>query len=125
MLFYLRSVLCLLNLLTGCILTSKYWTIEQAIFKTVGTDMRRVYVFRNLFFGFSLMLFDMEVSLVSLLLFMRNGFTTPMIHETVMLVCGVLFLGVWLFLGYRSVRFYANAKLGKTFFKCLIIYLEI
>jgi len=104
MLYYLRSVLSLLNLLTGCITAWRYWTIEQAVFKTVGTDLRRVSVFRNLFFGFSLMIFDMETSLVSLMLFLRNGFSPILTHEIAVLSAGGAFLLLWLWLGYKAIR---------------------
>ncbi|OXA57564.1 hypothetical protein Fcan01_07749 [Folsomia candida] len=104
MLFYLRSILCLLNLLTGSMVAWKYWTIEQSIFKIVGTDTRNVMIFRNLFFGFSLMIFDMETSLVSLMLFLRNGLTSIVLHEVVVLSSGAIFLLIWIILGYKSMR---------------------
>jgi len=104
MLFYMRSAAVLLNSITASMVIWKYWSIEQAIFKTVGTDMRRVRVFRNLFFGFSLMIFDMETSLVSLLLFLRNGITSIVRHEIFVLVGGTVFLLLWIVLGIRAVR---------------------
>jgi hypothetical protein len=103
MLFYMRSAAVLLNTVTASLVAYKYFSIEQAIFKTVGTDMIRVNVFRNLFFGFSLMIFDMETSLVSLLLFLRNGFTSIVLHEIVVLSAGAVFLMAWIFLGHRAV----------------------
>lgn len=48
----------------------------------------------------------MEISLVSLTLFLRNGFSTIAPHEIVMLVCGAVFLILWILLGYKAVNFY-------------------
>lgn len=94
----------LVNVLTGSAVAWKYLSLEQAIFRTVGTDMNRVSIFRCLFFGFSLMVFDMEISLSALLLFLRNGFSNILLHEVVTLTVGSIFIFLWIYLGYRAVN---------------------
>ncbi|ODM87866.1 hypothetical protein Ocin01_18815 [Orchesella cincta] len=93
----------------------KYFALEQAIFKTVGTDMNRVSIFRSLFFGFSLMVFDMEISLSALLLFLRNGFSNIVVHEIAILSAGSVFIIMWIYLGYTAVRTESHA-LTYTFY---------
>jgi len=129
-LFYVRTAVTFINLLTGVAVTWKYFRLEQAIFKTVGTDMNRVSIFRSLFFGFSLMVFDMEISLSSLLLFLRNGFSNILVHEVAILSAGSVFIILWIYLGYTAVRteshaltytFYLVSVLQPVYILCLFI----
>jgi len=73
------------------------------MFRTVGIDMNRVFAFRTLFLGFSLMIFDMETSFTTLVLFIRNGLTEIVLHEIVVLTVGIFFVVGWIFLGYQAV----------------------
>lgn len=118
--FLVRTAAIGVNLLTGVAVSWKYFSLEQAIFKTVGTDMNRVNILRSLFFGFSLMVFDMEISLTALLLFLRNGFSNIVIHEIATLSAGSIFIIFWIYLGYRAVVTESQALTWTFYFVSLI-----
>lgn len=118
--FITRTIAVGINLITGIAVSWKYFSLEQAIFKTVGTDMNRVSILRSLFFGFSLMVFDMEISLSALLLFLRNGFSNILVHEIAIISAGSVFIIFWIYLGYRAVCTESQALTWTFYFVSMI-----
>lgn len=84
-------------------MTWRYWSSGNLIFKTVGADSKLQYICRQLLSGLSLLAFDAQAALSCLILVMQQGMTNMTNGQVFILVIGVIYIGIWVSLGYVAV----------------------
>lgn len=82
-----------------------YWDSGLFIFKTVGGDKRLQRMCRVYLFARSLLLFDSQAMLSCVILLMRSGFSGMTPEQIYLLVTGIVFTALWLFVGHMGVSF--------------------
>ncbi|ODM87528.1 hypothetical protein Ocin01_19154 [Orchesella cincta] len=97
-----------------------YWDSGNLIFKTVGGDMRLQRMCRTLLSGMSLLVFDAQAFISCLVLIMERGISDLTDEDKVIISSGVVFIILWLSIGYVAIR-KENMHLVWLFFVTSII----
>jgi hypothetical protein len=102
--FLISSCLTVPMIIFGCVVGRRYWTSARLIFRTVGGDWRLQLMCKQLFFTYSLLMFDGQAMISAVILIMRRGVLGITNEQIFILVIGTIFTCLWLLLGYTAMR---------------------
>jgi hypothetical protein len=101
--FLISSCLTIPMIILGGVVGRRYWTSARLIFKTVGGDWRLQLMCKQLFFTYSLLMFDGQAMISAVILIMRRGVLGITNEQIFILITGTIFTCLWLVLGYAAV----------------------
>jgi hypothetical protein len=101
--FIVTVVLSIPNVALASKIGWNFWKSGPFVFKTVGGDMVMQKMCRTYLFGLSLLIFDAQIMISCCLLLIQHGISGMTNEEIVLFVTGIIFTGIWGWIGYTGV----------------------